>query len=849
MDSNQITQVLQNAQNPDQNIRQQAEQWLASAENLHFVPFVNLLAQELASGNKDPLVRKMAGIVFKNCLQSSHDETHNEQLAKRWLSIDLNARNTIKSLVVQVLSDPVEHARHTAAQVVAAIAIVELPSNEWPQLIPGLLGQMNSNDFVKHATLECLGYIAEGIDPQVLEGSSNDILTAVCRGIRDPNVEVKLAACGALYNSLEFCRVNFSKENERSHIMQVVCEAAISKEPRIKAASLECLVQIATLYYDYLSNYMQNIFNISLEAIQKGPDEVSLQGVEFWSTLCDEEIYLAEEFQEAQNDGRSPDRVSQHFIRGALKYLVPLLLEALTKQEDEREDDDWNVATAAGACLVLVAQTVEDEVIPFVVPFVTSNTSNPNWKFREAAILAFGSILEGPKNLGQLILQQTPVLLERMKDENVYVKDTTAWTLGKICQLHAPYLGQYMNPVVTAMGQGLDDSPRVASNCCWGLHNIALAFEEESSNPTSHLSSFFLPCLQKLVQVAQRDDSDQNNLRTSAYEAMNALISSSARDTIPTIVASIPAFLSALDNSFKIEDPEEQTDLQTLLCGVLQTITNKLEEQMKQFSNPLMQLYLRVFSSKSTTVHEEALMAVGALANAIGTDFDQYMLAFKPYLLLALRNYQEASVCSIAVGVIGDISRSLGPKLLNYSDDIITELLTGLQNQYLNRDVKPDILSCFGDIGLGIGGGFEKYLQVVMNMLQQASQTQVNANDLDLVDYLNNLREGIFDAFTGIIQGLRSDNKVKPLLEYTNFIFGFVDYVAQDKQRTDAVTRVAIGVVGDLAATLGGEIKNSIRLAPHLEALINDGQRSDDPATIEIAKWTKETVTKILSGH
>ena len=66
--------------------------------------------------------------------------------------------------------------------------------------------------------------------------------------------------------------------------------------------------------------------------------------------------------------------------------------------------------------------------------------------------------------------------------------------------------------------------------------------------------------------------------------------------------------------------------------------------------------------------------------------------------------------------------------------------------------MKPPILSCFGDIALAIGGHFEKYMQVTMNMLQQASMTKVDTGDAELWDYLHALREGVFEAYTGVLQ-------------------------------------------------------------------------------------------------
>merc|ERR1711957_1000089 len=120
----------------------------------------------------------------------------------------------------------------------------------------------------------------------------------------------------------------------------------------------------------------------------------------------------------------------------------------------------------------------------------------------------------------------------------------------------------------------------------------------------------------------------------------------------------------------------------------------------------------------------------------------------------------------VAVGVVGDICRSLEGRLLPYCDEILGLLLKNLQSPKLNRNVKPPILSCFGDIALAIGGHFEKYMNVTMSMLQQASQTQVDMEDDDLVDYLHQLQEGIFEAYTGVLQGLRADSKADVFVPY-----------------------------------------------------------------------------------
>ena len=57
-----------------------------------------------------------------------------------------------------------------------------------------------------------------------------------------------------------------------------------------------------------------------------------------------------------------------------------------------------------------------------------------------------------------------------------------------------------------------------------------------------------------------------------------------------------------------------------------------------------METLLRIFLGRSSTVHEEAMLAVGAFSYALGRQFNKYMAGFMPYLLTGLLNYREWQV-------------------------------------------------------------------------------------------------------------------------------------------------------------------------------------------------------------
>lgn len=450
-----------------------------------------------------------------------------------------------------------------------------------------------------------------------------------------------------------------------------------------------------------------------------------------------------------------------------------------------------------------------------------------------------------------MVEQALPLLLNLMKtDTDSRVKDTTAWTIGRICGLHIGAVKPGMWPeLMHVLMHSQNDEPRVAANICFACNNLAQSMEEFSDNEGSNaLSPYFKGLVEKLLSTADRDDWDINNLRVSAYEAVNMLVSSAAEDMKPLIKELVPYFCGKLNDSlnFKIvttDDKDEHYQLQALLCGTIQTAINRLDDEIKSQADTIMKLLLRVFSCNSATAHEEAYMAIGALANAVEQDFDRYMNVFVPFLKRGLERHDEHQVCVVAAGVVGDVTRALEQKVTPYCKDIMALLIQNLQNSNLDRAVKPPILGVFGDIALAIGGDFNFFLPVVMTMLHQAGKIPTPDDaDEDMVEYIATLRENILDAYAGIIQGMHEGNQAAMLAPFADQIGQFLGTVSMDPQRDDATSRSIAGVLGDLAMSLGSRVK-PIVTHQFAQGVLGDCKNSPNEDTREMGKWA---TTKIL---
>jgi len=896
-----VAELLVLCQNPQQ--RADAEKQLEVLQNTQPFQLFPGLAMILGAEEKQSFVRQLAGLVLKNALAGARDGVRDKQGRERWAAITQSGEpsRVIKQAILQTLTSSKDVvARKTSAQVVSAIAAIEVPQGQWNDLIdPVLIScvKPDRDSLSKTSALICLSYMCEEFVSRSIDipqPSINAILTAIIQGMKDSDDSVKKEATKALYYALVLAKTNFENEPERDVIVATICDCvkvglvpnANRAQIDVCAAACECLVQVATEYYTTLAKYMNAIGPLTWEVIkQKGNDHLSMCGIEFWSSICDEENYIRECIE---YDGVESIHPSCHLAKQALRFLVPILTEAMSRggldddqaDEDNDDDDTWNSAMAAGTCLALLAQATGDECVDLVLEFVNGNYKSPNPALREASMLAYGSIMEGPSGakLGPIIQMSLSVIVEALNDNSVSVRDNAAWAIGRVCQQQTAAIAPAIpNLIPILLGKLATDKPRVAANVAWTFDVLG-----QNQGDVAKLSrEHFTQIVGGLLTACVRPDAGVKNLRMTGYAAVASLARNLGKESTDALVALLDEMASRLEASMTMFGPllqlapgaalpeemkaaistlsqsEKDCELQGHICGCIQIVTNRLRDANFDLTNraeKLMTLYMHVFTlyqrmqHSQIAVHEEALLVASSLALSLGQKFAHFMPTFFPILLAALSNHDQFAVCAMAVGVVGDLSRALDVEMNQYCDRLVREALAPLlESKDVDRKLKPLVMTAMGDLALATRGQFEPYVPGTVKLLTQASFTRLEDGPVDSeewIDYLNQLRMAVLEGFIGLVYGLREANRHMVLKDNVQSILEFIVRLIDDKSVSEDVLRKGMDLVGDLVISYQADLARLLKDAPFMQRLIAFAATSKDSQTQETGKWLARIVDK-----
>ncbi|CAM0878165.1 unnamed protein product [Alopecurus aequalis] len=800
--SNALDDTLEHAQNPDDKIRSVAEGELKKLQDENFPSFLLSLSAVLASDKSLPKCRTLAGIIIKNSVEGKYSEDNSIHI-KQWFQLDPLVSLKIKELLLVTLGSLDAPARHASAQIIGRLAFVEIPRGKWQDLIDKLLGNMaqkGASTSLMQGTLEALEHVFEeflGLKQDKIAAVLHAVISAMDRA--EQRFEVRLAAVKALQQVLK--HANFAKEDCRSLVMSAILEAADSDEAEmIKLEIFGCFVVVASRFYMFLEPYMETILGLTTESVKGDEKSVPVQCIEFWITMCEKVIELREQRKRFGNATLTADCL---FIENQLSSLVSVLLETLLKQE--RDDDAQKISMCSTICLGLIARILGDAIVPLTMPFIECNIEMADWQSRKAATCALAVIFQGPSI--EKLAPVVSLLMDKMEDPSIEVRGTAACTLGRVFEhLHSPALSNrfFTNEdfprIMTMLSKSSKDVPEVCEEACRAIYFLARGYESTSNENSisSELSPFLGGVIDALISASEVDKENPFRLPTSssAYEALIEVVTISNVEDVKASIAIrglMPRFMRRLNTvldakAISSSDKSNKYHLQELLSRLLHVIIEKLGNSLYTVSESaqfVLILFCRVLTCDSSAAHDEAALAIGALARALGPKFVDHIRIFLQY-------YDVKLLSPVYLGVIGNMFHVLGDEALPYCGYMMNVLYKG----FSKRALKPHILACFGEIALATGEDFEEHLKDVMKKLEDAAHQRYYRNvfDEDEVDYGNQLRVGILKAYSGILRGIKnpvSGCKVAAAL------FEFMQGVTKDQSRGSSVSFSASDVLSE----------------------------------------------------
>ena len=482
--------------------------------------------------------RQLAGILFKNTVANS---TKDEEWEDLWFKMNQEQRDNLKDGLLEALGSNKDNIVRAAASCIAAVCVLEFPKNQWLDLLNTLCNNA-SHEVVNYrgASIITLGYICEELLPNEIKKEDSDIIISAFIESLDNNFEhdhLIEATIQGIYHSIKFT-VDHFKADQGDLIISKILKATEFKRDNVREIAFQWIVEIVRLCYDYISPFMADISEVTMEAARNGITKVKTQAIEIWSSIAEEEFIREERNLSHWN-----------IIDTALDMLLDMIQETIIDlnigNEEWDEDQEWGASTAAGCWLGLISLVAKDRVVDPITNFVAKSIRDNNWRFRYSGIVALGAILEGPskQTLLEILSPAMPELVNLIDDENLRVRYAIFWLFSKI----AKAIPELITPrdqfemIYGKMMNGLKETPKIASNIASIISELADSLlNKREQLDTWILSEVYEELLNNLLEFILRTDipneSDMTRVKVSGFSALYNLLQYAPCDAENTVI-------------------------------------------------------------------------------------------------------------------------------------------------------------------------------------------------------------------------------------------------------------------------------------------------------------------------
>jgi transportin-1 len=278
-------------------------------------------------------------------------------------------------------------------------------------------------------------------------------------------------------------------------------------------------------------------------------------------------------------------------------------------EDDDDDDDDgnvmeegsegWTLRKSSATAVDALAYIFGDEMLQVLLPRVSEMVKTENWIYREAAVLALGTVANGAQQfLGPHMNTILPFLVSLLNDQVYLIRSITCWTLGRYAKWlmnHHEAKKMIADLLNILLPRVLDPNKKVQHAAVSALANIMDDSREFNVDMRPHLDGV-------INTFAQAANSFQIKNKLVLWDAVGTLAETvgSALNRPRYVEALVPPMIQ-----FMLETADDDVHLYPVLQALPPLILSL---------NIGFQQYAGVVFNKAITLIEKTILGIAAAA-------------------------------------------------------------------------------------------------------------------------------------------------------------------------------------------------------------------------------------------
>ena len=845
--------ILKNVLNPNQNIRKSSEEQIEQLLNQNFGKFIIELSKKISTESEEKQVRQISATIIKNMV-------NNIKYIKKWFELSENIKKTIKENVLSSLNSNDIDIRKAAALALAGICKVEIPKKQWLNIFDILMNtSLNSNLNVQLASLTTLEYIYEEIKKvDIPNNIVANLLNMYYSILSKDNINTKLVinTLNSILKFLPFISDFINDKNSKIKFYDLIYKFVKDNNEEIRRVSLQIFIDISKIYYDSLQDYIDNIFQFTKVIIEKDIESNKIICLDIWVNIGNIEDYRDNILNSNKiNSNKYLQRYFQPLSELCLKYIIT---ENYTSDED-------SISKVSYTLLSFMSRCCSYDFILLMLKYIGTNINSNIEKIKYSALSVFKSIIcTIHKN------DFYPIIKDSLSMISDILLNNAPFHFKLLCSEIIKFITKYFGEELINDIEYFDkmialylelfkiSSKEVLYYIIFSLNylckNVDGSEEDETNILSKHINNLIIPLI-NICSNSNYYDTKYNVLEV-AFTTIGSLAEHSAHDVKEQLIDKF----KVLSNMFeKTLDEKNFNNLE--ICNYYQEyiagcligffINGKAD---KNIAATLLQNVINSFE-KRKSLYNEGVNLIGSISLFTQKYFDAVMQLILPYLIQGLKSFDSPSLCQTSIICLSEIIRALEDQN-KYINQFLPIILNILSNDNITPSVKPYCFLILSDLFMNCPEEAFKYFEDIMKVIggaMQATQIKLNEDmDQETISYFINLRENILETITCILTEIKCINKSNEFIPFVRTITNYINFIGNDSINSINIMKDGLFILAEFCNSYKGDMKpilDAVLIKEMFNKIKNDKKESKDITTQNNIYYSKKYIEDVIMNY